>query len=78
MDRDNTYQFNEWYAPEHKDIIVYYDSWEDLRDKVANTDYAAMRKKIVAFADDHKRKMLKRWRRVFSQVYEQLGLVYDA
>ena len=78
MDQDNTYQFNEWYAPEHKDIIVYYDSWEDLKDKVANTDYAAMRKKIIAFADDHKRKMLKRWRRVFSQVYEQLGATYDA
>ena len=76
MDRDNTYQFNEWYAPEHKELIVYYDSFEDLKQKVEQTDYLAMSEKILAFADNHRDKMLRKWRKVFAQVYEQLGLIY--
>ena len=61
----NNLHLSEWYCPEHKDLIVYFDSWVDLKKKVESTDYAAMRKKIKAFGEHHKQEMLRRWSGVF-------------
>lgn len=58
----------EWYAPEHKDIIIYFDSWEDLKYKLETTDFAMMRKKVKAFAKKHNQEMIGRWRAVFDNV----------
>lgn len=63
----NNLHLSEWYCPEHKDSIVYFDSWADLKHKVETTDYVAMRKKIKAFGKQHKEEMLRRWKLVFSQ-----------
>ncbi len=58
----------EWYAPEHKDIIIYFDSWEDLKHKTQTTDYAAMRKKVKDFGTAHNQEMIRRWRKVFDSI----------
>lgn len=64
----NNLHLSEWYCPEHKDVIVYFDSWEDLKKKIDTTDYVMMRKKIKAFGKGHKQEMLSRWRNVFNHV----------
>lgn len=66
------YELCEWYSSEHKDLIVYYDSWEDLKHKIETTDYDAMKKKILAFAHQHKEEMINRWRMVFEEIYKQV------
>ena len=58
----------EWYAPEHRDLLVYFDSWSDLKHKIATTDYVAMSKKIKAFAQQHRATMLGRWQQVFDEL----------
>lgn len=64
----NNLHLSEWYCPEHKDLIVYFDSWEDLKKKIESTDYAVMRKKIGEFGKHHKQEMLRRWSNVFNKV----------
>ncbi len=62
-------RYCEWYFGEHRDIIVYFDSWNDLQHKVATTDYLQMRKRIAQFADDHKELMLNQWRTVLKSLF---------
>lgn len=55
----------EWYFPEYRDVMVYFDSWDDLQHKLTTTDYAALRSRINAFGVQHKSVMLQRWAEVF-------------
>ena len=62
------YDLSEWYAPEHQDIITYFDSWEDLKKKTEEMDYAAQREKIRSFAVMHKEVMIGRWKKLLEQM----------
>lgn len=64
------YELCEWYTTQHRDLIVYYDSWQDLKYKIEHTDYQAMRTKIINFAHEHEQEMLNRWRMVFDDIYK--------
>ncbi len=57
----------EWYFGVHRDIFVYFDSWDDLKVKIERTDYTAMRKKIKQFAVYHRDSMLAEWRTLFDK-----------
>ena len=61
----------EWYFGEHRDICVYFDSWDDLREKVKATDYETMHKKIKAFACYHKNEMMGQWRGLFDDLLQK-------
>ncbi len=63
---------SEWYAPAVRDIVIYFDSWEDLKNKVENLDIQAVRQKSVAYALKHQEEMLKRWKAVFEEVCKLL------
>lgn len=65
--------FCEWYTKEHQDIIVYFDSWEDLKHKVETIDFKAMGKKVKRFAQKHQKEMLRRWRMVFGTISSDLN-----
>ena len=39
----------EWYHPDLRGIIVYFDSWEDLQKKVAALDYETIHEKTLAY-----------------------------
>jgi hypothetical protein len=56
----------EWFSPEHRSIITYFDSWEDLKVKIDEADFPALRKKIKAHAKEHRQIMLERWEALFS------------
>ncbi len=58
----------EWYLGEHRDIFIYFDSWDDLRYKVATTDYVKMKKRVQSFARYHRREMLERWRQMMKEL----------
>lgn len=66
------YELCEWYSSEHKDLIVYYDSWKDLKHKIETTNYAAMKERILNFAHRHEQEMLARWKQVFADIYQQV------
>ncbi|MCL5875984.1 MAG: hypothetical protein M1114_05935 [Candidatus Dependentiae bacterium] len=58
----------EWYAPEHRDILIYFDSWNDLKEKIITTDYLAMQEKIKSFGKEHRKKMLLLWEEAFGSL----------
>ena len=72
MVEDRSYELNMWYSSEFEDVMIYYDFWHDLKHKVETTDYNAMKKKIMIFAQQHEQEMLKRWRMVFDDIYKQV------
>lgn len=53
---------SEWYSEEHKDIFVYFSSWDNLQEKIDTLDYEAKRKYILEFGKKHNDEMLKRWK----------------
>lgn len=60
---------SEWYNKENRDYLIYFDSWQDLKYKIENTDYEYMRKKIRAFGKKHRETMLQRWKKVFDEIH---------
>jgi hypothetical protein len=55
------YHLAEWYNEENREIITYFDSWDDLKQKIESTDFDALRTKIQQFAQIHRNKMLRQW-----------------
>jgi len=58
----------EWYKKENRDYLVYFDSWDDLKDKIEHTDYETLRKKIKTIGRKHRSTMISRWRYIFNEV----------
>ena len=63
----NLFHLTEWYCEEVKDVLIYFDSWEDLVKKIKTTDYAAARARTKAYGLKHKATMLERWKKVFDE-----------
>lgn len=61
---DLTYlQSAEWYLPEHKDLFVYFDSWEHLKELTQNQTLIDEKKEqIKKFVIKHNEKTLTQWR----------------
>ena len=60
-------ELSEWYAPEHGQILSYFDSWNDLRD-LAESDFGPSRQAIAEFGEAHIRRTLVSWREIFDRV----------
>lgn len=54
------------YTAFFRDAVVVWDSWEDLRHKLATVDFAAMRQRAVALMDAHRQHVLADWRQVLA------------
>lgn len=52
----------EWYLPEHEELFVYFDTWDDLKEKLFNTDYDEIKSKIRRFNVRHKQENLSKWK----------------
>ena len=61
--REDVIYLSEWYCQEHKDILVYFDSWEDLQNKVKNLDYDRQKLVLNEFGVIHETKMLEKWKK---------------
>jgi hypothetical protein len=61
----------EWYCEEHKDLLVYFDSWEDLQEKIKTTDYEKQTQKILDFAKKHEVTILSQWNAILDNYTKQ-------
>ena len=68
------FQESEWYRKENESLFVYFDSWKDLADKINNTNYDVMSNNIKRFAVQHRQTMLDRWKMVFDECKNNLGI----
>ena len=57
------FELCEWYQEEHKDILVYFDLWDDLKNKINNLDYKKQREKINFFGKNHQNNILEKWKK---------------
>ena len=64
--------WTEWYLPENAELFVYFDSWDDLVQKINTIDYAAKSHTIKMFAQKHRSTMLSFWQSVFYR-YQKIG-----
>lgn len=62
------YEYGEFYCLENRDCFVYFDSWQDLAQKIRTTDYQAKKEYILNFADNHRNTMLSRWKELFDNI----------
>lgn len=65
---NNISLLSEWYNEEHKDIVIKFDSWQDLKYKTENINYEPMRDKIKTFAQEHEQKTLQKWQNAFNEL----------
>jgi len=55
---------SEWYCDYHRDIFIYFDSWEDLAHKIRTTDYPAMTQRLLEHGKRHTELVLGQWKEV--------------
>lgn len=56
---------SEWYLPEHRGLLVYFDSWEDLRNKALHGEHSELKDRISKWAQRHAANTIEQWGRVF-------------
>ncbi|MDR3646404.1 MAG: hypothetical protein P4L22_02570, partial [Candidatus Babeliales bacterium] len=66
--KDRQFELSDWYTTDHKDIIVYFDSWQDLKEKTLNTNLEVLKNNVRTFAAKHTKEMLKRWKSIFDKI----------
>ncbi len=66
---DKLFYLCEWYAPENRDLFVYFDSWQDLKNKIQTTNFYRKRNQIKSFACKHYDQTMDRWRNVFKELF---------
>ena len=67
----NLFHLSEWYAKENQDFFVYFDSWKELKKKIATSNFASLRKRVKAAAGRHKEIMLARWKDLFQKLQKK-------
>lgn len=67
-ERGSEFWHSEFYRPEYEPLIVYFNSWQDLKEKIETTNYKAQQAEIRAFASWHAQTMIGRWSELFKKV----------
>jgi len=62
--REEILELSEWYCDDYKDILNYFDSWEDLVYKINNLDYNNFSLKLLDFGKKHEEKYLNLWKNI--------------
>jgi hypothetical protein len=70
LTEENQFALSEWYQPGREEVIIYFDSWEDLQEKIRTTDYLAVNEQIRNYAKEYQRTMLEKWSVVFKKLNE--------
>lgn len=66
--KENLLHLSEWYCEEFKEAMVYFDSWEDLKNKIDSLNYTEHKKKLRIIGDKHEKDMLEKWRKIFLKI----------
>ena len=58
-------EMSEWYCAEHKDLFVFFSSWDELKNKIDTLDYDNHKMRLLDFGIKHEKKMLAKWEMFF-------------
>lgn len=59
-------QISEWYNEKHSKLIIYFDSWEDLKKKVSTLDYENHKSKLIEYGKKHEKDVCEKWNKVLT------------
>lgn len=59
-------KYSEWYCDEFRDLFVFFNSWEDLRDISNNYNFSVIRERRLNFIKEHENRELIKWRFVIN------------
>jgi hypothetical protein len=60
----NILYLSDWYSVEYADMLVYFNSWEDLVYKINTTNYEEKTRKVLEIAKKHNETTMAKWRSV--------------
>ena len=63
-DPDFPWHLVEWYHADFSDVIITWDSWDDLKAKLRTTDFGAVSRRAVALMDERRERVVEQWRDV--------------
>ncbi len=58
----------EWWRPEFKDALLFYDSWEEVPKLLETVDFDKQREKAIAFMTQFEKTTLDQWREIFGLI----------
>ena len=64
---ENLIELSEWYSPEHKNLLIYFDSWTDLNIKLYTINLNKQRLILNNFSKDHTKIMIDKWKKIFNK-----------
>jgi hypothetical protein len=64
--REEVLELSEWYNPELSDVLVYFNSWEDLKFKIKNLNYQEQKDKLKNFIQAHQEKYFNIWKNIIT------------
>ncbi|HRN78500.1 MAG TPA: hypothetical protein PLU71_04625 [Candidatus Dependentiae bacterium] len=59
---------SEWYNSDNQEYFIYFDSWQDLKNKIDATDFNMVHEKLKRLGQQHKKKVIKQWQEVFDTI----------
>jgi hypothetical protein len=59
-------ELSEWYCEKNKEVFIYFDSWDDLKNKIETLDLIEHKKLLKNFGIKHEKEMLEEWNKYFS------------
>lgn len=59
---------SEWYAPEHQELFVYFDSWQDLQKKIHTVNKEKIRDHIAEYCHQQTETVLQQWALLFKSL----------
>ncbi len=62
--KNNLLHLSEWYGPGLSEVLIYFDSWDDLKNKIDTTNYNLHKIKIKEFSLKHQEKYLNIWKNI--------------
>lgn len=66
------YYLCEWYNDDFKNYIVYFDSWQDLAEKVNKIDYTNLKERIIQKGLSHRDTVLSQWHELFKKITTEI------
>jgi hypothetical protein len=63
-------RLSEWYHPDHEQLFVFFDSWEDMAVKARTADFDAVRRRAAAFGLARLETSLRQWATMLNIAFE--------
>ena len=60
----SAFHLSEWYCHEYNDLFIYFNSWDDLKLKINQTNFGEWKKKLIAHSKIHTEQTLNSWKKI--------------